>query len=110
MIKEDVCERRHGGANTSVEAFESTPKEKRETLRAAICGFIGRAATGVACFELEVVMDLSHQTASARISELLRDNQIHYGEEKRKTPSGRNARVYFGGPKPDVSGQGNLFS
>lgn len=57
---------------------------------------------GVTADELEVKLKLSHQTCSARVTELLKDKAIHW-KGKRKTRSGRMARVYFPGIEKEQS-------
>ena len=49
---------------------------------------------GQICEEVEYACGLSHHTASALIGELLRDEMIEV-RGKRKTESGRDARIYF---------------
>lgn len=54
------------------------------------------------CDEVEDRLNLSHQTCSARITELLQQSRLyvklHDGiQVRRKTRSGRNARVYIRG-------------
>lgn len=47
-----------------------------------------------ACFEIEEDLDLSHQTASARITQLRKDGLIEDSGEKRRTRSMRQAIVW----------------
>jgi hypothetical protein len=59
---------------------------------------------GATCDEVEVALGLTHQTASARIRELVLRGQVHDGGERRKTRSGRSAIVWIPGPgknRPD---------
>lgn len=64
-------------------------------LEASIMVFIkGRPTLGATCDEIEVALDLSHQTCSSRIHNLMRINQIKDSGSRRKTRSGRGARVY----------------
>lgn len=49
---------------------------------------------GATCDEVERLLGLSHQTASARIRELTQLGRLRDSGERRKTRTGRNARVY----------------
>lgn len=63
-------------------------------LKRLIMAQIATADWGLTCDEVEQRTGLSHQTASARIRELLEsDSLYHHGT--RSTRSGRKARVYF---------------
>jgi predicted ArsR family transcriptional regulator len=46
------------------------------------------------CDDIERLLGLSHQTASARINELVREHEIIDSGARRPTKSGRKARVY----------------
>jgi hypothetical protein len=48
---------------------------------------------GITCDEVELKLGFSHQTASARMSEMKRDGVLVPTERLRATRSGRNARV-----------------
>ena len=52
------------------------------------------SAWGSTCDELEEVLDLSHQTLSARVRELWQEGFINRTDRTRMTRSGRQARVY----------------
>lgn len=64
------------------------------TQRRMISAMIASAPEGHTCDELEVLLQLPHQTASARIRELAASAEIHT-QGKRKTRRGRNACVWF---------------
>jgi DNA adenine methylase len=53
-----------------------------------------RAETGATCDEVEVYLGLKHQTASARIRELVLDNDIVDSARRRLTRSGHKAVVW----------------
>lgn len=89
----DVCENKHGGADTSVEAFASLSPGKRRTICLMIFEYI-RKQGGATCDECAYGLDLLHQTASARITELQVMGAIVDSKRRRKTKSGRSARVY----------------
>lgn len=94
-VKTDLCAGRHGGAETSAEAYATTPKSARTAQQAQVLGFIKARPAGATCDEAEASLGISHQTCSARITELQARNLIRFGAEQRKTRAGRNARVYF---------------
>jgi predicted transcriptional regulator len=88
----DICRNRHGGADTSMEAWESIANCAGK-IRKRVFDFIqeqGRAS----CEEIEISLCLSHQTASARLSELKRDGFIKICTQRARTRSGRSARIY----------------
>lgn len=49
---------------------------------------------GFTCDEIEAITGLRHQTASARIRELVLMGSLYVTEQRRQTRSGRTARVY----------------
>jgi predicted transcriptional regulator len=79
-------------SSTSLEAAKSM-EGLAGNLRAKIRLFIERSK-GATCDEVESAMDLRHQTASARITELRLLGEIEKTEIKRATRSGRAAYVY----------------
>lgn len=91
----DICSNFHGGADTSKEAFQSTPQSSRTAQQARILKFISdRGSEGATCDEAERALQLPHQTASARITELTAAGRIQFGTDRRKTIAGKSARVY----------------
>lgn len=91
----DVCTSRHRGADTSVEAFQSTPESTRQRQREGVLNFIkGCGERGATCEETALMMAIPYTAASARFTELQRLGLIHFGEERRKTTHGKPARVY----------------
>jgi len=89
----DITANYHKGADTSNIAFASTPSKIRFYHRARILEKLEEIGDAT-CSELERILNLSHQTASARIAELHKDNQIEDTGERRLTQYGRPARVY----------------
>jgi hypothetical protein len=81
--------------DTSLEAYASI-QGVAVNLREAAFDAIKRAGpTGATCDELVVAGVLArHQTASARLNELLNAGRIKDSGARRPTSSGRNARVY----------------
>ena len=87
------------GSETS-EAAAVSMKTSAAALRRKIYDAIGNNPHGYTCDELEVLLDMSHQTCSARCTELKQQDLIYVpldetGEKiKRVTRSGRKAQVY----------------
>jgi DNA-binding IclR family transcriptional regulator len=92
----DICENNHKGNPESVAA--NTVTEKQRDRRFVILSLHKRGPHGATCDELEVASGMSHQTCSARCSELLKIGWITRkplgaSYEKRKTRTGRAAAV-----------------
>lgn len=80
--------------DTSKEAAQRIEPET-SVLRRRILGELQvRGTFGATCDELEQAMDLSHQTASARIREMNLKGSIVDSGNRRKTRTGRNAIVW----------------
>jgi hypothetical protein len=93
---EDICQKNHGGNPESVAARAKTQKQRDQIRIDAYLHKAGQA--GATCDQLEVELGMSHQTCSARCSELLAIQWIYRkpfgsGYEKRKTRTGRHAAV-----------------
>ena len=88
------------GNESSKEAATSV-QDSVENLRSLIRRFVASSPDGRTCDEIEIHLDLSHQTASARCAELKRMGHLsaRKGEDgkkiRRKTRSGRNADVLY---------------
>jgi predicted HTH transcriptional regulator len=89
----DITANRHRGADTSVNAHQSTSSKIRAKHRMLILEKI-REIGNATCNEIEKFLNLTHQTASARISELKRNERIVDTGQRRLTDSKRPARVY----------------
>ncbi|MCA1379516.1 MarR family transcriptional regulator [Bradyrhizobium sp. BRP05] len=79
-------------SDTSMAAADSMLTDA-PTLRDNILAFIRREGDAT-CDEVEVRCNLTHQTASARIRELVLQGKLVDTGDRRKTRSGRKARVY----------------
>jgi hypothetical protein len=90
---DDVCANHHGGVAESKAAFHSTAPASRESLKNQIIEFI-KVRGEASCEVVELSMSLSHQTASARCSELLREGRIAIADERGVTKAGRACRIY----------------
>lgn len=92
----DICENNHGGNMESVAAHAKARKARDHKLITESLYLAGQY--GATCDELEVKIGMSHQSCSARCSELLAAQWIYRkpfgtGYEKRKTRTGRAAAV-----------------
>jgi hypothetical protein len=91
----DICSNNHGGNPMSVQANKIASRGKSSARQQIL--FELQVATdykhNLTCEELEAVTKLSHQTCSARLSELRREGKIKIVGE-RKTRSGALAAVY----------------
>ncbi len=86
----DICRRKHGG-NAQSEGANMSVSSSKHVQRSQILGEI-QARGGATCDELEQALALSHQTCSARCSELLKEGAVkRIGV--RMTRSGRNAAI-----------------
>jgi hypothetical protein len=83
---------------------------KAGLLRSRVLDFIDRncfpalgANGGVICEEVEKALNLTHQSASARINELMHAGYIFDSDKKRVASTGRKQTVWrkvFGAPRP----------
>lgn len=77
--------------DTSIEAYESI-REITPTILQQVYTYIKRNKS--TCYEIEKNLNLSHQTASARINDLIKLGLLKDSGIRRKTGSGRNAIVW----------------
>jgi len=87
----DICANNHGGNEQSVIANEKPDKEKQRAVIMSQIRFYWKH--GATCDELECILNMPHQSCSARISELKRDGLIRK-IGTRPTRSGCQAAVY----------------
>jgi Mn-dependent DtxR family transcriptional regulator len=88
----DICRNRHRG-NRHSESANASIAGAKEQIRSKILDYIReQGVDGATCEEIERALELSHQTASARCSELKKDGLVLIQGE-RKTKSGRSAAV-----------------
>ena len=67
-----------------------------KAIRERVYSFIKvSGARGKTCDEIEVLMDGRHQTTSARVRDLAKDNRIKDSGDRRPTRSGRDAIVWI---------------
>lgn len=103
LQQKDICENRHQGNPFSVQANH---KPNKEAQQARIVEAL-RAVQPTSCEALEGATGLSHQSCSARISELKREGKIVICGEG-KTRSGSGCAVYElspNGATPRTKGQ-----
>jgi len=86
----DYCAKNHGGNAESAAAFKSLSGAE---LRGKVMAYISsRGKEGATCDEIEQALGISHQSASARCTELKANGDVHT-LTTRKTRSGRAAAV-----------------
>lgn len=89
----DVTRNYHGGNAQSVAAHDSV-RQAKDVLRAKVVSYVAsRGPSGATCDEVEVALQLSHQTCSARFTEAKARGTLVPSGTQRKTRSGRNAAV-----------------
>jgi hypothetical protein len=90
----DICSNRHGGNPESVQANKKVDKfAQRIRILDVIEKWAYGSLRGLTCEEVEDLAKLSHQSCSARISELKREGKIKK-IGVRNTRSGSPAAVY----------------
>lgn len=94
MTDTDITRNYHGGNPESDAAWESM-REGRAVIRLKVVGYVSYCGTdGATCDEIEAALGLSHQTASARVTEAKARGEIVANGKRRRTRSGRWAGVY----------------
>lgn len=83
MTERDICENRHGGADTSIGAFQNTSETLRILDRQKILTFMTGTPQGLTSKELAFLLDKPLNAISGRLSELCRDEQIEDSGERR---------------------------
>jgi hypothetical protein len=92
----DITVSRHRGAETSREAFQATTPKARQRQADQVLEYIKSCgAAGATCEEASMFLDIAYTAASARLTQLQAIEAVWFGQEKRPTTRGRNARVYF---------------
>lgn len=87
----DITANYHGGDEMSAAAFEATPAQARQRDRNRIAGALHEQAA--TCQQLEDRLGLSHESCSARISEMRKDGTVvEVGRAVNR--SGRSARLH----------------
>lgn len=82
------------GSDTSKDAATEIETTVGRLQFAVLNYVVGRGPRGATCDEVEYALGLRHQTASARLRELEQLKRVVKADEKRRTRSGRFARVY----------------
>ncbi len=89
-LTQDICQNRHRNADTSVLANPSNNAKQRQQKR--IYESLAHAKEA-SCERLEISTGISHQSCSARISEMLRDGKIRVVGHG-TTITGKPCRLY----------------
>jgi hypothetical protein len=79
---------------TSAQAAEQVEQTSSDSHRWLIRHHIKACPDGATCDEVEIALRLRHQTASARIRDLVLDGLLFDSGVRRETRSGAKARVY----------------
>jgi len=83
------------GCDTSEAAAASLDDLALSRMRRMVLAHIMRhGALGATCDEIEIAERMRHQSASARVRELVLDGMVVDSGRRRHTRSGRPARVY----------------
>lgn len=80
-------------SDTSFEAAVAMPESKAQVVREQVFRFV-RDQGGATSDEVEAALDLRHQTASARLRELVLMERLCDSGARRRTRSGRRATVW----------------
>lgn len=83
------------GSPTSEAAAESIKPDLQRLEKMVRDAIHAAGKDGMTCDEVEVKLNLSHQTASARCTTLKRSGEIEDCGKRRATRSGRAAAVYI---------------
>jgi len=81
------------GSDTSEAAAKSLSQKALSDLCQRICRYVAAQRNGVTSEEIQVALDLIHQTCSARTTELVLKGWLVDTGERRRTSTGRKARV-----------------
>jgi predicted transcriptional regulator len=81
-------------SDTSEDAADSLSDNSLSRLRRWVYEHIKGNPNGATCDEIEVALDMRHQTASARLRELFLGGLVYTTDECRLTRSRRRAHVY----------------
>tara|TARA_R100000479_G_C6205364_1_gene136187 strand:+ start:79 stop:456 length:378 start_codon:yes stop_codon:yes gene_type:complete len=93
----------HNGVDTSIDAAESM-RDQLNFLCKKVLGVIREHPDGLTCEQVERLLGMKHQTASARLRDLMclepcplefRPDEKTGKPQRRGNASGRTARVYF---------------
>lgn len=101
----DITAGRHGGNTESAEANDSIADIK-PTLRKRVVEYVrSRGTDGATSDEIEIALDMRHQTASARITEAKQLGLLTKTDQRRPTRSGHSAAVLVAVPVCEVCGE-----
>ena len=103
----DICENFHGQNDRSVDAWRSLRPTVLTKLRRRVLDAIKAAGTnGATVDELEMTLRMSHQSASARVSELKAAGHVKVSGAKRLTRYGKEADVIVTASPGDAKSKG----
>jgi hypothetical protein len=93
----------HNGTGPSIDAARSLDKILGK-LQAEVLNHVRSVPEGATCDEIEIALGLKHQTASARLNDLMKLGRVQFKYDaagkalRRLTRSGRGARIYYPTP------------
>jgi len=91
-VESDITQNRHRGADTSVQAFKTTPSAFRTKQRKDIWNYLDKNG-GHTAEEISFALAMSYNSVSARLAEMKRDKLVVDTGVRRATTHGKNARV-----------------
>src|SRR5262245_47203398 len=89
----DICSGRHGGAETSQEAFEGIRAGLPAARARVFSVIVGAGLIGLTSQEIADSLGVGVNVISGRVTELLKAGYVIDSGKRRKTRSGFNARV-----------------
>jgi|SRR6516164_6168651 hypothetical protein len=92
-MSDDITRNYHRGNQESRAAKLLSERHAQKQRRRIEALALRRAKQGITCDEAEILLDLPHQSCSARFTELKRDKILIPTKLTRKTRYGGNARV-----------------
>lgn len=90
----DITENFHHGNANSIAANRFIAPKKKSLCQQIEDYITSRGRMGATCQEVERDLNLKHQTASARVSELKKSNRIFWNGLKRAEPGCQPANVF----------------
>jgi hypothetical protein len=79
--------------DTSIAAYVSLPSEVKSKIRQRIYEYIEKFGSAT-CYEIVRDLGIKHQTASTRITEMIKNKRIFDCGERRVNDTNRKVRVY----------------
>ena len=98
---DDIGRNRHGGNPASDDAFRNGNTPRRESMKEKLFrACVESGEYGITTDEMEIRFRFSHQSASARMSELKDEGRIMFKGVRRETRWGGEAEVHVVAKRP----------